>query len=72
MAVVSLCVSSCTTADERASALRTVAEADSLDKRGVLYADTVLLRSAADVLSPYFHRTEKAKRCIILAGTILS
>ena len=61
VAVVSLCVSSCTTADERASALRTVAEADSLDKRGVLYADTVLLRSAADVLSPYFHRTEKAK-----------
>ena len=42
-------------------ALRTIYEADSLNSAGALFSDTIRLRQAADVLSPYSHRTEKAK-----------
>ena len=47
--------------EQREAALQTVAMADSLDMKGVLYSDTVRLSQAVDALCRLTHRTEKAK-----------
>ena len=54
-------LSSCTSPSPRTSALHTIAEADSLDRQGLLYSDTFSLRSASNFLCSFTNRTEKAK-----------
>ena len=63
LVVVLLCIISCTTADERASALRTVAEADSLRATGVLYSDSGKISVSVSNLYywRYLYPTEYAK-----------
>ena len=61
MLLVLLCLSSCVSHEERAEALQTVAEADSLDSNGILFSDIVRLSHAVDALCGLTHRTEKAK-----------
>ncbi len=57
--IISLICSCSMTAKK--DALRTVAEADSLDHAGVLFSDTLRLQEAADAFYSFLNRTEKAK-----------
>ena len=59
--VVVAVLSSCGARVRREAALQTIAEADSLRAKGVLYSDTAKLNEAANALCHYTHRIEKAK-----------
>ena len=59
--ILLLMLCSCSFPSRRAAALRTVAEADSLDRAGMLFTDTLRLQEAGDVLNSFLDRTEKAK-----------
>ena len=61
MYILLLMLCSCSFSSRRAAALRTVAEADSLDRVGMLFTDTLRLQEAGDVLNSFLDRTEKAK-----------